>query len=120
MRKYNLIRNDQAPMDILAEKFKTDSKDYIFSKYDPVTTYDVVVAIIPVSSVVQITSEEIEAPKRNYKITMMGDKVEHVCAECAVIMEGDMVFLNYDGDYTSFTTVTQLPVNKIIKTEVVD
>ena len=39
MRLFTVIRNDREPQSVKAEKFKTDSKDYIFSKYDPASTY---------------------------------------------------------------------------------
>lgn len=121
MRLFTVIRNDREPQSVKAEKFKTDSKDYIFSKYDPASTYDIVVATIPVDKVVEISSEEVEAPKRTYKVTLKdGSEPYEVKAECTSVANGEVIFMNYDGDYTEFTTVTKVPTANLSRLDVID
>ena len=120
MRLFTVIRNDREPQQIKAEKFKTDSKEYIFSKYDPASTYDIVVATIPVDKVVEISSEETEAPKRHYKVTLKGGEVKEVTAECSKVVDGEIIFMDYNGDYTAFTTVMKVPTADLSRIDVVD
>lgn len=113
MRLYHVIRNDKEPMSIRAEKVVSAKWEHIFSNYNKDSGYDVVVATIPAAVVVEITSEALDAPKRVYTLEMTDGTSQTIVAECTKVIEGEMVFMDYDDTYSSFTTVTSIEVSKI-------
>lgn len=120
MRVYNVIRNDRAPTTVKAEKVLLANDEYIFSHYDTGSGYDVVVATIHKGTVVEMTSEEVQSKMRMYQVGRTDGTVTEITAECTKVVEGEMVFMNYDDTYSTFTTVSVLPMDTINSIKVVD
>lgn len=120
MRIYTVNRNDKEPTTVRAEKVLLANDEYIFSRYDVESGYDVVVSIIKKDAVVEIMSEEVQTDVRLYKAKLKDGSVQEIAAECTKVVEGEVIFMNYDDTYSNFTTVTTIPTEDLEALDVVN